>query len=87
MAVVRKKLRQDYGFSRSSNRSWHIPCGFSPEPVVYPDSMGRVCEAKPESSELKLDCESGFGTASFLTGTFGFQAVAKAIELILNRVS
>ena len=85
MASVRKSLRQEYGFSRNPKRSWGIPCVFSPEPVVYPDSDGTVCEKKPKDAELKLDCESGYGTASFLTGTFGFQAAAKAVELVLRR--
>ena len=84
MATVRKILRQDYGFSRNPKRSWRVPCVFSPEPVVYPDSNGNVCSKKPENVELRLDCESGYGTASFLTGTFGFQAAAKAVELILR---
>ncbi|MCB1122888.1 MAG: tRNA cyclic N6-threonylcarbamoyladenosine(37) synthase TcdA [Verrucomicrobiae bacterium] len=85
MARVRKKLRNDYGFSRNKKRSWGIPCIFSPEPVVYPGENGSVCSTRPEGSELKLDCDSGYGTASFVTGTFGFMAAAKAIELVLKQ--
>lgn len=85
MAVVRKRLRQEYGFSRNPKRSWGIPCVFSPESAVYPEANGAVCEKKPKDSELRLDCESGFGTASFVTGTFGFHAAAKAIELVLRK--
>ncbi len=85
MANVRKQLRQDYGFSRNPKRNWGIPCVFSPEPVVFPGHDGSVCEKKPKDIELKLDCASGYGTASFLTGTFGFLAAAKAMELILRK--
>ena len=85
IAKVRKKLRQEYGFSRNTNRNWSIPCVFSTETVMYPNSDGTVGEYKPEGSELKLDCESGYGTASFLTGSIGFHAAAKAIELILRK--
>ena len=85
MPRVRKKLRQDYGFSRNPKRSWGIPCVFSPEEVIYPDSDGSVSNYKPKNAELQLDCNSGYGTASFLTGTFGFHAAAKAIELVLRR--
>jgi tRNA threonylcarbamoyladenosine dehydratase len=85
MAVVRKRLRQEYGFSRNPKRSWSIPCVFSAETAVFPDANGQVCEKKPKGAELKLDCESGFGTASFVTGTFGFHAAAKAIELVLRK--
>ena len=85
MANVRKELRQHYGFSRNPKRNWGIPCVFSPEPVVFPGNDGSVCEKKPKDTELKLDCASGYGTASFLTGTFGFQAAAKAMELVLRK--
>ena len=87
LANVRKQLRQDYGFSRNPKRSWRIPCVFSPEPVVFPANDGSVCDKKPKEGDLKLDCESGYGTASFLTGTFGFQAAAKAVELVLRRTT
>lgn len=87
IAKVRKKLRQDYGFSRNPKRAWGIPCVFSPEPRIFPDGNGSVCARKPPGAELKLDCDSGYGTASFLTGTFGFHAAAKIIELLLRRSS
>lgn len=87
MARVRKTLRGDYGFSRNRKRSWGIPCVFSPEAVVYPDKEGNICAVRPEGTELKLDCESGYGTASFVTGTFGFMAAAKAIELVLKKAA
>ncbi|MCZ6671822.1 MAG: tRNA threonylcarbamoyladenosine dehydratase [Verrucomicrobia bacterium] len=65
ISKVRKILRQEYGFSRNKKRSWGIPCVFSPEPVVYPDRNGTVCGSKPDDTELKLDCESGY--PAFLT--------------------
>jgi tRNA A37 threonylcarbamoyladenosine dehydratase len=30
-----------------------------------------VCETPEAGSELRLDCRSGYGTASFVTGAFG----------------
>jgi tRNA threonylcarbamoyladenosine dehydratase len=84
---VRSKLRQDYGFSRNTKRSWGIPCVYSVEPITYPDVDGSVCLKRPLNTELKLDCESGYGTASFLTGTMGFNAAAKAIELVLRKAT
>jgi tRNA threonylcarbamoyladenosine dehydratase len=85
MAVVRRILRRDYGLSRNPKRSWGIPCIFSSEMPLYPDEEGNMCRKKPINAELKLDCNTGFGTASFVTGTFGFHAAAKAIEIVLRK--
>ncbi|MDA0348750.1 MAG: tRNA threonylcarbamoyladenosine dehydratase [Verrucomicrobia bacterium] len=87
LAVVRRILRKDYGFSRNLKRSWGIPCIFSSDMPVYPDNEGNLCSKKPDNAELKLDCDTGFGTASFVTGTFGFQAAAKAIEIVLRKAN
>ncbi len=86
LSKVRRKLRQNFGFSRSTTRSWSIPCVFSPEYAHFPHKDGTVCDTKEEGSELTLDCNSGYGTASFITGTFGFMAAAKAIELTLKKM-
>lgn len=87
MSVVRKILRKDFGFSRNIKRSWGIPCIFSSEMPQYPDNQGNLCSKKPVNAELKLDCNTGFGTASFVTGTFGFQAAAKVIEIVLRKAN
>lgn len=76
---VRRKLRQEYGFSRDLTKPFGIPTVFSAENPVFPWSDGSVC-TKPEPGEsLKLDCASGFGTASFLTGTLGFAAASVVV--------
>lgn len=77
---VRKKLRQKFGFPRNTKKKWKIPAVFSPEPVVFPQSDGSVCETREEGSQLRLDCASGYGTACFVTGAFGFAAAAKVVE-------
>ena len=33
-----------------------------------------------ETPDLRLDCNSGLGTASFLTGTFGLVAAAHIVR-------
>jgi len=35
---------------------------------------------KETSSDLRLDCRSGFGTATFVTGAFGFAAAGRIVE-------
>jgi tRNA A37 threonylcarbamoyladenosine dehydratase len=81
---VRKKLRQKHGFPRNSRKPWGIPAVFSPEPVGYPHSDGTVCATREEGSNLRLDCASGYGTAAFVTGTFGFAAAAAMTELLIH---
>lgn len=81
---VRKKLRQNFDFPRNIRKKWGIPAVFSPEAVRYPQSDGTVCARREEGSTLRLDCASGYGTAGFVTGSFGFAAAAVAVELLLH---
>ncbi|MGA0368804.1 MAG: tRNA threonylcarbamoyladenosine dehydratase [Kiritimatiellia bacterium] len=82
---VRKKLRQKHGFPRNTRKKWGVPAVFSPEPVRYPQSDGSVCGEREPESRLRLDCASGYGTAGFVTGTFGFCAAAAAVNLLLEK--
>jgi len=82
---VRKNLRQEHRFPRNLRKKWKIPAIFSPEPVRYPQSDGSVCITKEADKNLRLDCASGYGTAGFVTGSFGFAAAAAAIEKRLEQ--
>ena len=74
---VRRKLRRDMGFPRGLGEAFGIPCVYSPETPVYPWKDG-TCSAEQEpGSSLALDCASGFGAATFVTGTFGFAAAGE----------
>lgn len=79
---VRKQLRKQHGFPRSPRRKWRICCVFSDEPMCYPQPDGSVCGSPIRDANLKLDCASGYGTASFVTGTFGFAAAAQAVRIL-----
>ena len=80
---VRRELRYDHG--------WDIhdmaPCGvravFSPEPPLYPWSDGRLCPKPERGGPLRLDCASGFGTASFVTGAFGLAMAGEAVRMLM----
>ena len=79
---VRKKLRRDYGFAKGEGNHYGIPCVSTQEPPVFPWSDG-TCSSEPEpGSNLKLDCATGFGTASFITGAFGFAAAGEVVRRI-----
>jgi tRNA threonylcarbamoyladenosine dehydratase len=81
---VRKKLRTRRGFPRG-NCHFGVECVVSREPVVYPGKDGSICAMPAVAADLRLDCESGFGTAGFVTGTFGLVAASR-IVLALSRL-
>ena len=83
LSKVRAQLRREHGFPRAGRRMG-VPCVFSPEPPVYPKTEGTVCASRPEVGEsegsLKLNCEWGFGAATFVTGAFGFAAAGEVVR-------
>jgi tRNA threonylcarbamoyladenosine dehydratase len=78
---VRRRLRKEYGFPRG-DQPFGVDCVFSKESAVYPTADGLVCRERPESADLRLDCNSGFGTASFVTGAFGLAVASRIIQRI-----
>src|ERR1043166_4306321 len=73
---LREKLRKEIGFPRGEKK-FGIDAVYSPESPVYPARDGGVCaqrEANTDGKSLRLNCDSGFGMATFVTGTFGFVA-------------
>ncbi len=84
-ASVRLALRQVHNFARNPRRSFGVPCVYSTEQQRYPDKDGNVGYQKPGVAGLSLDCSFGYGSSVMVTGTFGFIAAAKAIELVLKK--
>jgi tRNA A37 threonylcarbamoyladenosine dehydratase len=76
----RKKLRNDYNFPEGKNIIFDVDCVFSTEKTSFPQSDGEVCNTKEDNSNLKLDCQTGLGTATFVTGTFGFVAAYRILS-------
>lgn len=82
-AKVRSRLRADYGFTSNPKRRFGIECVYSSEQPVYPSADGQVSHAKPGVPGARLDCEQGYGSVSFVTGTFGFVAASRAVNRAL----
>lgn len=82
---VRKKLRRDHGFTAGAHRGitrMDVRAVWSTELPTFPWADG-TCAAEPEpGSNLKLDCESGFGTAAYVTGVFGLVAAGEVVRAI-----
>lgn len=80
LAKVRARLRRDFGFSRNPKRRFGVECVYSDEQLVYPGGDGEVCLQKPQHGQAtRLDCASGFGAATFVTGSFGFVAASRVL--------
>lgn len=79
---VRKKLRRDHGFAKGEGNHYGIPCVSTQEQPVFPWADG-TCSSEPEAgTSLRLDCATGFGTAVFITGAFGFAAAGELVRRI-----
>jgi tRNA A37 threonylcarbamoyladenosine dehydratase len=83
LAQVRKQLRDDFGFPRG-RELFGIDCAFSREPMVYAQPDGSVSCEKGATTDLRIDCSTGLGTASFVTGVFGFAAAARVVQKICS---
>lgn len=83
---VRKKLRRDHGFTSGAHRGitrMGVRCVWSSEAPVFPWADG-TCAAQPEpGSTLTLDCETGLGTAVFVTGAFGLLAAGEVVRALV----
>ena len=78
---VRRKLRRDYGFARG-DQPFGVECVVSREMPVFPTAQGCVSSDRAQAVDLRLDCRNGFGTASFVTGTFGLVAASRVVQKI-----
>jgi tRNA A37 threonylcarbamoyladenosine dehydratase len=87
---VRKRLRRDHGFSSGAQKGitrMGVRCVWSSEAPVYPWSDGTCGTRAEPGSNLTLDCESGFGTAVFVTGTFGFVAAGEVVHALTREAA
>ncbi|MCV5340527.1 tRNA cyclic N6-threonylcarbamoyladenosine(37) synthase TcdA, partial [Escherichia coli] len=67
-------------------RKFGIDCVFSTEQLKYPQADGSVCGVKSTAEGPKrMDCASGFGAATVVTATFGFVAVSRIVEKLIQK--
>ena len=82
LRMLRKNLRQKHNFK--TDTSYGIQAVYSRERAYFLQSDGSVSQRSNLPSGKPIDCNSGFGTASFVTGAFGFAASALAIQKLLE---
>ena len=88
LALVRKKLRQDHGYSSNPKRRFSVECAYSDEPVQFQQPDGSVCSTRPPAhadSSVRLDCAGGIGASTCVTASFGFVATSRIIKKILDK--
>jgi tRNA A37 threonylcarbamoyladenosine dehydratase len=79
LARLRKKLRQDFSFPLENEGDFGVWAVWSHERAVYPTSDGCLTY-KPPGMAKNMDCEDGFGSASFVTGAFAFAATSVVLR-------
>jgi tRNA A37 threonylcarbamoyladenosine dehydratase len=84
---LRKTLRTDHGFPPRGNVPFGVDAVYSPEAPMFPHQDGTVCNRREEGAATRLNCEGGYGTASFVTGTFGFVAAAHVVNRLTEQRS
>ncbi|MBE2897102.1 tRNA cyclic N6-threonylcarbamoyladenosine(37) synthase TcdA [Pasteurellaceae bacterium HPA106] len=77
-AKVRSTLRKQYHFSQNPKRKFGIDCVFSTQPLIFPKVEGEC------NVSATMNCANGFGAATMVTATFGFFAVSRVIEKLLQ---
>lgn len=82
LAEVRKKLRKEFQFPADGS-PMGVDCVFSAEPPVFAQPDGSVCENRVSTEDgTRLNCDSGLGSATFVTGAFGFAAAGIVVQKI-----
>lgn len=87
-AKLRSHLRRFYNFPTNTKRRFDVPCVYSTEQLRYPQADGSVCAQKTAAGDgqgMRLDCNTGFGASTCVTASFGFVAVARVIDKLIQR--
>jgi len=79
LKMVRKRLRNQYGFPRGEKNKFHVDAVFSMEPLRLPEG-DEACEI---DSVTGLNC-AGFGSSMVVTATFGMVAAAHVLRRLAN---
>jgi len=83
LSLVRKRLRQNYGFPRGIKNKFGIDAVFSMEPLKFPEPGCAIDDPDKSTSEpdgiTGLNC-AGFGSSMVVTASFGMQAAALVLR-------
>lgn len=77
---LRSDLRKTPGFDRK--RPWKIPTIYTDEPRRFPSEDGETCDIP--NPNARMDCRTGMGALTWVTGTMGFWAASAAVERLIE---
>jgi tRNA A37 threonylcarbamoyladenosine dehydratase len=82
LSEVRRKLRKEHQFPGEGSMMG-VECVYSAETPVFPQPDGSVCKKRPPAEAgTRLNCNGGLGSATFVTGAFGFAAAGIVVRRI-----
>lgn len=81
LALVRKRLRQNFGFPRGSKSKFGIDAVFSMEALTMPETAetAEACAVDGSNGISGLNC-AGFGSSIVVTASFGLAAAAHVLR-------
>ena len=85
LAQLRKRLRTQYGFPADPGKAFGVDCVYSDELPVYPRTDGSVSPRRESGADYRLNCDAGFGSATHVTGTFGFSMAGAVLSGLSTR--
>ncbi len=81
---LRRGLRNDYGFPKTPRNQdpvlFGIDAVYSDEAPYYSHCDGTVSKNAPEEISMRLNCASGFGSATHIIASFGLIAAGRVLE-------
>ncbi len=82
LSEVRRRLRKEHGFP-AEHSAMGVECVYSVEKTIFPQPDGSVCEMRNDTEDgARLNCDGGLGSATFVTGAFGFAAAGSVVQKI-----
>ncbi len=79
LALVRKRLRQNFGFPRGTKNKFGIDAVFSMEALTIPTEVCETAAATSGQGVSGLNC-AGFGSSVVVTASFGLAAAAHVLR-------
>ena len=82
---VRTRLRTKFGFPKAVNYKapkFHVEAIYFDEAAVFPEAQ--ECDTD-ESTSMRLNCASGFGSVTHMTATQGLFAASRVLKHLANK--
>ncbi len=82
---LKRALKKHCSIEPNAQGEFGVTCVFSREPAILPWD---VCASTPKpegGSGVRIDCASGFGAASFVTGAFGLAIASLVVRNIAQK--